>query len=138
MEPLELARRTYRDLSPISYLQSTHDARVHDIAFDGNTFVLVSQSWVGTDPIEPVAKQKFWVIFSRYRATFSGVAEFQIDALDPAEYPGTTLVDFMEHEIRELKIALPNVTIGTDEHELRFTCRSFDVERFAPTKEDYQ
>lgn len=135
MDPLELALKNYRELSPVSYLQRTHDACVHDIAFDGKTFVLVSESWVGTDPIKPVSN--FSVIFSRYRATFSGVDNFELETLDREEYPGApALADFMREEIREVNIALPNVTIGTDGHEIRFTCQSFDVERFAPTKDD--
>lgn len=152
MEPLELAVRNYSELSPVQYLQGTHDARIHDVAFDGETLVLVSESWVGTDPIEPAAGQNFWVIFSRYRATFKGVDGFchalrerdvtipdTLKHLMAAADPGPpTLADFMEEEILNIKIALPHVTIETDGHELRFTCRSFDVQRFPPTKEDYR
>ncbi len=135
MEPLELALKTYQELSPVSYLQHTHDSRVHDIAYDGKTLVLVSESWVGTDPINPVSN--FSVIFSRYRATFSGVENFELETIDRDEYPGpATFTDFIKEEIREVSVALPNVTIGTDGHEIRFICRSFDVERFAPTKDD--
>ena len=135
MEPLELALKTYRELSDVRYLQGTHDACVHDIAFDGNTLVLVSESWVGTDPIDP--KSNFSVIFSRYRATFSGVEDFELETIDHEEYPGPpALADFMREEIREVRLALPSVKIGTDAHEIRFNCRSFDVERFAPTKDD--
>lgn len=45
MEPLELALKTYLELSPVSYLPRTHDACVHDIAFDGKPLVLVAESW---------------------------------------------------------------------------------------------
>jgi hypothetical protein len=99
-------------------LRRTHDARIHDIAFDGKTLVLDSESWVGTDPIEPSAGEKHLI---------------------PAAAPGPpTLADFMEEEILHLKIALPHVIIETDGHILRFTCKSFGVKRFAPAKEDYR
>lgn len=121
MEPIELALKVHLDLSPISYLERTHDARVYDIAFDGKTLMLTSESWVATDPISPGPGQRFRPIFSRYRATFTKAENLQVealDAIDPTVQP--LLADFMQDEIRDVIIALPSVTISTDEHELRF------------------
>jgi hypothetical protein len=139
MDPIEVALKAYRDLSPIKYLRCTHDAKVYDISYDGQTLMLASESWMATDPLDPVAGQGFRVIFSRYRATFSGIDNFQLETLD--EPPGAslpTLEDFMREEIREIAIALPSVTIGTDDHEISFTCQSFGIDRLAPTRDNYR
>lgn len=139
MEPLERALHAYLELSPIAYLQSTHDARVHDIAFDGKTLVLQSEAWVGTDPNPPVQNQNFLVIFSRYRAEFRNVRDLvlKITDTDWSGHEQLTLADFMQEEIRDFAVALPIVTIQTDSIELRFACGSFDVERFPPTKDGH-
>lgn len=68
---------------------------------------------------------------------FPELKHFELETLDHEEYPGTpVLADFMREEIRDVNVALPNVARGTDGHQIRFTCKSFDVERFAPTKDD--
>ena len=89
------------------------------------------------DPLQPAPNESFRPIFSRYRATFRGVSNFQLETLEPEEHPGSpSLADFMQREVTEFKMALPNVTIGTDDHEMRFSCQSFDVDRFVPTMEN--
>ena len=139
MKPIEVALKIYRDLSPMSYLERTHDAKIYDISFDGEELMLASEAWVATDPLDPTAGRGFLVIFSRYRATFSKVNKFRLEMLNgPPGSAVLTLHDFMRGKIRELTITLPNVIIGTDEHELAFTCRSFDIDRFAPTEDDYR
>jgi hypothetical protein len=152
MEPLEKALRTYLELSPIAYLQSTHDSCIHDIAFDGNTLVLQSEAWVGTDPNPPVPNRNFRVIFSRYRVEFRDVRDLSLETTDrdrsipdplaqsiPERNPGPpTFADFVQEEIRDFDVALPLVVIRTDSIELRFACRSLEIERFAPVKDDYR
>ncbi len=131
MEPMEAALKNYLDLSPVSYLEATHDAQVYAIEFDGATVILASEAWVGTEPVHPVSN--FCVLYSRYRAVFVGVREFELKILDPDEYPGDpVLSDVLKDEIRHIKIDLPYVIVQTDAYEVRFICKSFDVERAAP------
>lgn len=133
MEPMEVALRNYRNLSPVNYLQSTHDARVYDVAFDGETLFLVSEAWVSMDPLDPDPGQGFRPIFSRYRAVFHGVEGFQLETVEPLDFPGTPrLADFVQGMITDFKVTLSGITIKTDDHEMRFSCRSFDVQRFEP------
>jgi hypothetical protein len=129
MEPLDFALKAYLDLSPVNYLQRTHDARIYDLTFDGQTLVVGSESWVATNPVVPGAEQRYAPVFSRYRATFKRVENLQIFVFENSR---PTLEDFKQFEIRKVTIALPAVSIETDEHELRFTCKTFDLERFPP------
>ena len=121
-------RCRYRELNPIDYLQRTHDGQVYDIAFDGENLMLASEAWICTDPIEPIAGQCFEAVFSRYLATFKGVGNLSIVLSDPrSETSDATLASFVREQIRDFAIALPSVTIGMDEHEIHFTCISFEV-----------
>ncbi len=91
------------------------------------------------------------MIFSRYRAEFRNVRDLALEITDPdwsspeelEQFPERnpalpTLSDFMQEEIRDFEVALPLVTIQTDSIELRFACGAFDVERFAPTSEEFR
>lgn len=85
MGPLDFALKTYLNLSAISYLQRTHDARIYDIAFDGETLMLASESSVARNPLNPAPGQNYAYVFSRYRAVFKKVENLKIEVLEDSE-----------------------------------------------------